>query len=138
MVPSLLEDPAMNMGAVLAGTIRSLAITGMLFGALIIGALTDQIGRRKSPMICASWFSICMGLSALAPTPELLGLFRFFAGLGLGGIIPTAAALTNEYAPARYRTVVYAFMFSEVPLGGILASSLSIPLVPAFRWRVMF
>lgn len=138
VIPTLLQDPAMNLGPEQAGFIGSLALTGMLFGALIIGTITDQIGRRKSLMICASWFSVCMGLSALAPTPELLGLFRFLAGLGLGGTMPTSAALINEFAPARYRTVVYAFMFSGVPLGGVLAASLSISLVPTFGWRVMF
>ncbi len=138
VIPFLLDDPAMGLGPAQAGVIGSLALVGMFFGALIVGTITDQIGRRKSLMICASWFSVCMGLSALAPNAELLGLFRFLAGLGLGGTLPTAAALTNEYAPARYRTLVYAFMFSGVPLGGVLAASLSILLEPIYGWRVMF
>lgn len=138
VVPSLLDDPAMAMGAGQAGVIGSLALVGMIFGALIIGTITDQIGRRRSLMLCASWFSIFMALSALSPSPEALGVLRFLAGLGLGGTMPTAAALTSEYVPAKHRTVGNAFMFSGVPLGGVLAASLAIPLVPAFGWRIMF
>ena len=46
-----------------------------------------------------STFSITMGLAALAPSPELFGLSRFIGGIGLGGVIPTASALTVEYSP---------------------------------------
>ncbi len=45
-----------------------------------------------------SSFSITMGLAAIAPSPELFGLSRFIGGIGLGGVIPTASALTVEYS----------------------------------------
>ena len=35
---------------------------------------------------------------AFAPNPWIFGLLRFLAGLGLGGVLPTALALINEYA----------------------------------------
>ena len=48
-----------------------------------------------------STFSITMGLAAIAPSPELFGLSRFIGGIGLGGVIPTASALTVEYSPKK-------------------------------------
>ena len=42
-----------------------------------------------------------MGLAAIAPSPELFGLSRFIGGIGLGGVIPTASALTVEYSPKK-------------------------------------
>ena len=87
---------------------------------------------------CIAWFSVGMGLVAIAPTPELFGLFRFVAGLGLGGVLPVATALTTEYSPPRYRNIIYAFMFTGFPIGGILAAFLGIFLIPAFGFRIMF
>ena len=65
-------------------------------------------------------------------------MFRFIAGLGLGGVLPVATALTTEYSPARSRNLIYAFMFTGFPIGGILAAFLGIFLIPTFGFRVMF
>ena len=138
VVPALLEHGDWNLTTVGAGFIGSLALIGMLFGALTVGTITDIVGRRKIMFFCISWFSIAMGLCAIAPSPELLGLFRFIAGLGLGGVIPTAIALTIEYSPPHKRSLTNALMFSGYSVGGILAALLAIPLLPAFGWRVMF
>jgi AAHS family benzoate transporter-like MFS transporter len=98
-VPSLLAEPGWNMGPAQVGAIGSYALAGMLIGALGAGAITDAIGRRRIMLIGISWFSVLMVACSLAPTPGLLGLLRFLAGLGLGGVIPSAIALTVEYAP---------------------------------------
>jgi MFS transporter, AAHS family, benzoate transport protein len=138
VVPALLEYREWDLTAVEAGAIGSYALIGMLFGAMMVGTITDIVGRRKIMLFCISWFSLFMGLCAMAPSPELLGLFRFIAGLGLGGVVPTAIALTIEYAPPHRRSFTNALMFSGYSVGGILAALLAIPLLPAFGWRVMF
>ena len=138
VVPALLEYREWDLTAVEAGAIGSYALIGMLFGAMMVGTITDIVGRRKIMLFCISWFSLFMGLCAIAPSPELLGLFRFIAGLGLGGVVPTAIALTIEYAPPHRRSFTNALMFSGYSVGGILAALLAIPLLPAFGWRLMF
>ncbi|MGH3088868.1 MAG: MFS transporter [Rubrobacteraceae bacterium] len=85
-----------------------------------------------------AWFSLSMGLCAMAPSAELFGLFRFIAGLGLGGVVPTAIALTIEYAPPNWRTLANSTMFSGYSIGGILAALLAIALLPDFGFRTMF
>ena len=138
VVPALLKYRDWDLTAVEAGAIGSYALIGMLFGAMMVGTITDIVGRRKIMLFCISWFSLFMGLCAIAPSPELLGLFRFIAGLGLGGVVPTAIALTIEYAPPHRRSFTNALMFSGYSVGGILAALLAIPLLPAFGWRLMF
>ena len=138
VVPSLLEYEPWGLDAKQAGAIGSYALVGMLVGALISGTVTDLVGRRKIILFCLCWFSLFMGVAAVAPSPEVFGVARFMTGLGLGGVLPTASALTLEYAPASRRKLTYALMFSGYSIGGILAASLAIPLVPALGWRVMF
>lgn len=138
VVPSLLEYREWALTPERAGVIGSYALVGMLFGALIAGTITDIVGRRKIMLVSIAWFSVAMGLCAIAPNPELFGLFRFIAGLGLGGVTPTAIALTIEYSPVNKRNFNNALMFSGYSIGGILSALLAIPLLPMFGWRAMF
>ena len=100
VVPKLLEYEPWGLTPQRVGNIGSLALAGMLIGALAVGALTDLIGRRKVLLGCLVWFSLAMGACALAPSAGLFAVGRFLAGLGLGGVMPTTVALTVEYAPA--------------------------------------
>ena len=84
-----------------------------------------------------STFSITMGLAAIASSPELFGLSRFIGGIGLGGVIPTASALTVEYSPKR-QSFIYALMFTGYPLGIVLGAILSMFMLEDFGWRIMF
>jgi AAHS family benzoate transporter-like MFS transporter len=110
----------------------------MLVGSLAVGTLTDTLGRRKTLIACLAWFSVLTGLCAIAPSPEVFGLLRFLAGLGLGGVLPTATALAGEYSDRKSRNLVYAVMLSGMPLGGIIAGFAGARLIPEFGWNVMF
>jgi AAHS family benzoate transporter-like MFS transporter len=118
--------------------IGSYAVIGMLFGALLAGSVTDIIGRRRALLICVTWFSVFTAACGLAPSPEMFGLFRFLAGIGLGGLIPVATALTLEYAPGHRRNIIYTAMMACYNVGGLLAAGLAILLIPIFGWQVMF
>lgn len=140
VVPSILADPDPNwaIDESTAGTLGSTALVGMLLGALLVGTITDLLGRRRIIMICVAWFSAGMALTAFAPTPEMFGLLRFLTGLGLGGVIPTAIALTMEYAEPHRRNMTNAFMFSGYAVGGMIAAPLAIPILAHFHWTTMF
>ncbi len=138
VVPALLAYEPWGLTPAEVGVIGSYAVIGMLFGALIAGSITDIIGRRKALLICVSWFSLFTALCALAPSPGIFGLFRFLAGLGLGGLIPVAGALTLEYAPGHRRNFTYLAMMATYNVGGLIAAGLAIVLIPAFGWPIMF
>jgi len=121
-----------------AGALGSYALMGMVLGTLIVGALTDILGRRRIMLASITWFSVAMGLTAMAPNPEIFGLMRFITGVGLGGVVPTAIALTVEYAPAHRRNFNNALMFSGFSIGGVLAAFLAINLLPSHGFRVLF
>ncbi|BAS13615.1 benzoate transport protein [Arthrobacter sp. Hiyo8] len=68
---------------------------------------------------------------------RLRGL-RLLAGIGLGGLVPSANALVAELVPAKWRSTIATLMMSGVPIGGSIAAVAGIPLIPAFGWPVMF
>jgi len=139
VVPTLVDGSAeWTLTEAQAGRIGSYALIGMLIGALVIGTVTDIVGRRRIMLACIAWFSTAMLLAAFAATPEIFGLSRFLAGLGLGGVVPTAIALTIEYAHPRHRSTTNAVMFSGYSIGGMLAALTAIWVIPELGWRTMF
>ncbi|WP_369986754.1 MFS transporter [Pseudomonas xanthosomatis] len=121
-----------------AGALGSYALFGMMFGALVFGSLADRIGRKKGIALCFALFSGATILNGFASSPSEFGIYRFFAGLGCGGLMPNAVALMNEYAPKRLRSTLVAIMFSGYSLGGMLSAGIGIFLLPRFGWESMF
>ena len=138
VTPALLEYEPWGLTAPEVGTIASYGLFGMLIGALSIGTLSDMIGRRKTIIISVVSFSVFTALLAAAPSPEVFGIFRFLAGLGLGGLIPTAATLVSEYAHTSRGSSSITFMMTGYHVGGVLTALLAIPILPALGWRAMF
>ncbi|WP_019202274.1 aromatic acid/H+ symport family MFS transporter [Tsukamurella sp. 1534] len=121
-LPALLDYDAWSLSKQQAGAIGSYALLGMFFGAILAGTLTDRFGRRRLFMACLIWYSVAMIAVALAPTPELLGVFRFLAGLGFGGVAPVAIALVVEVARPQERNLLNALMLCGLPVGGVIAA----------------
>jgi MFS transporter, AAHS family, benzoate transport protein len=138
VLPHLLDEPSWGLTKSQAGLLGSLAFAGMLVGAVMAGGLADRFGRRRTIITCTLWFSVLTGLCALAPNAEVFGLLRFLAGLGLGGLVPSANALGAEFVPPRRRSVVSTLMMSGVPIGGTAAALIGLRVLPEFGWRAMF
>jgi AAHS family benzoate transporter-like MFS transporter len=138
VLPQLLEEPGWGLTKAGAGLLGSLAFAGMLIGAVLAGTLSDRLGRRTTILACTAWFSLFTTLCAIAPNPETFGVLRLLAGLGLGGLVPSANALATEYVGPRNRSVVSTLMMSGVPIGGSLAALIGIFVLPSLGWEAMF
>ncbi|GAA1048829.1 aromatic acid/H+ symport family MFS transporter [Arthrobacter russicus] len=135
---SLIQDTDWGLTRSTAGTLGSVAFAGMLVGALLAGRTADRLGRRNTILACTLVFSVFTVLCAVAPGPVLFGVFRFIAGVGLGGLMPSVAALAAELVPVKFRAMIATLMLSGVPIGGTMAALLGIGLIPAFGWQSMF
>lgn len=133
---ALMKEWSLSPGQ--AGTIGSMAFLGMMVGALVAGRVSDAIGRRTTIIACGLILSVFTGLCAIASSPWLFGLLRFLAGLGLGGLVPSANALAADVVSPRWRASVATLMMSGVPIGGSAAALLGIPVIPNMGWRPMF
>ncbi|MFI6572332.1 MFS transporter [Nocardia fluminea] len=137
-VPSLLDEPGWEMTASTAGLIGSWTLFGLMVGFLLAGPLADRVGRRKVMMAGVVWFSAGCAICALATSPEFLGAARFFTGIGLGGVVPSAVALTMEFAPRNRRQIYNGMMLTGYSFGGIIAALVAIALLPDHGWRVLY
>lgn len=135
VLPALAEYKEWSLTPLELGGLGAYALVGMLFGALFIGTLSDVIGRKRMLLLAMVIFTITQAGAAFAPTPEIFGLFRFLGGLGMGGIIPVAAALTIEYSAPRKRSLNYGIMYSGYSLGIVAAALVAMALLPVLGWR---
>ncbi|WP_019997442.1 MFS transporter [Aureimonas ureilytica] len=135
VLPALSSEAGWNLTPIQLGALGSYTVFGMLIGGLLVGTLSDLYGRKPLFVACLSLFTVCMAATAMAPTPLIFGLFRFVAGLGLGGIIPIAAALTVEYSPPHRRSLNYGLMYSGYSLGILAAALVGRSLLPDYGWR---
>ncbi|MGQ7906779.1 MFS transporter [Burkholderia sp. BC1] len=138
VLPALIEERTWGLSPTQFGVLGSYALVGMLVGAVLVGTLSDMIGRKKTLIACVGIFSVTMAWASLAQTPAEFGWCRFVGGLGLGGVIPTASALTIEYSPVRRRSFNYALMYSGYALGGVSIALLSLWLLKDSGWRALF
>jgi len=136
VVPVLMRD--WNLTPVLAGMLGSYALIGMLLGALIFSPLADKIGRKTVVLASLTVFSAFTGLVGFATTPNEFGMYRFVAGLGLGGAMPVCISLVTEYMPKSVRSTMVAIMFCGWSVGSIIAAGIGIFLIPAHGWKIMF
>ncbi|MFS7873655.1 MFS transporter [Streptomyces asiaticus] len=137
-LPHLLADSGWGLTSRQAGFLGSLTPIGMLFGALLMGWAADLIGRRRLVLISVSLFSGAMLACAMAPNAELFGVSRFAVGLGVGGVLPTVAALVYEHAPDHRRHLYTTLAFAGAGVGGTLAAVIAATLVPGLGFRFEF
>ena len=135
---SLISETGWGLSKATAGTIGSMAFVGMMIGAIFAGRMADSWGRRRTILGCAVVFSIFTILCAFAPNAAVFGALRLLAGIGLGGLVPSANALVAELVPAKWRSTVATLMMSGVPIGGSIAALVGIQMIPAFGWESMF
>jgi MFS transporter, AAHS family, benzoate transport protein len=121
-----------------AGSLASYALFGMMVGAFIFGTVANRIGLKKAIIICIVLFSGFTFLCGLAQTPTIFAVFRFLAGVGLGGVIPNVVVVMAEYAPKNIRNTLVTTMFSGVAVGGILSGVAGLTLIPNFGWQTVF
>ncbi len=79
------------------------ALIGTILGALVAGRPADRYGRKKALYVIGVLFVLGALGSALAPNVEILMLFRFIGGIGVGGASVCAPIYTAEIAPAANR-----------------------------------
>jgi len=138
VLPVLLRGHVWGLTPATASVVSTVGLVGMMLGGLLVGTITDVIGRRKSLIISVAVFSLCTLLCAFAPGVFVFGLLRFLAGLGLGGCLPTAITLVTEYARSGRGGSATTTVMTGYHVGAVLTALLGIVLIAPLGWRAMF
>ncbi|THD71332.1 MAG: MFS transporter [Bradyrhizobium sp.] len=136
VAPALAKEWGLTKGAL--GPVFSAGLFGLMIGALIFGPLADRIGRKKIIIFSTIAFGIGALVTAFVHDLGMLLAIRFLTGLGLGGAMPNAIAMTSEFNPRRRRATMVMIMFCGFSVGAALGGILAAALIPQFGWRSVF
>jgi MFS transporter, AAHS family, 4-hydroxybenzoate transporter len=120
------------------GPVLSAALVGLMIAAMASGPIADRWGRRWVVIVSVFVFAIFALLTARASSLPELVLLRFLTGLGLGGAMPNAVALTAEYTPKHLQAIVIGAIFTGMPAGAVVASQAAAFMIPRWGWRSIF
>jgi MFS transporter, putative metabolite:H+ symporter len=122
----------------LAGALGSSAFLGMLVGAVLIGALSDRIGRKRSFAASLIVYIVFGAACAVAPSYGWLYVFRLLEGIGLGAEVVVVFVYLAELLPANRRGLLLTLSACLWQLSALLAAVLTVWITPVFGWRAMF
>jgi MFS family permease len=132
----------LHMDAGQVGLTGTIYLVGQVVGALVFGRMTDRLGRKKLFILTLAIYLMGSGIAGLAPNMEFLWVFRFVAGLGIGGEYTAINSAIDELIPSRYRGRVDIAVNGTYWAGALLGATANIWLLSPERigwgWRVGF
>ncbi len=134
--PGIADEWGINRAAL--GIVLSMELIGMAIGSMIFGSAADSYGRRPTVFVCLLLMTTGMYLASTAGSVQVLSAYRFATGLGIGGMLATANALTAEFSSARHRNLAVTLMAAGYPVGVIVGGSIASALLVNHDWRSVF
>jgi AAHS family 4-hydroxybenzoate transporter-like MFS transporter len=120
------------------GLAMTAGVVGTAIGSVCMGMLADRFGRKWMLVLPGLIFGLATLVTKFISNIGQLILYRFIAGLGLGGALPIALAFGSEYAPSRFRKTFSAAMYAGVGTGGVIGGLFGAWFIPRFGWQSIF
>ncbi|MFL6561617.1 MAG: MFS transporter [Bacillus sp. (in: firmicutes)] len=136
VIPILMKE--WSLSPVQAGAIGSYGFFGMMLGAIFFGVMADKFGRKNVLILSVVLFSVFTFLCAFTPGPLMFSIFRFIAGVGIGGVLPNVIASLTDYAPKHMHNMMVSIVMCAFSVGGILAAYIGIYFIPLMGWKSVY
>ena len=121
------------------GIVLSAELIGMGFGSILLGGLADKAGRKPAMLLCLVIMALGMYLAHAASGVWPLTFFRFFTGLGIGGMLAATNAVTAESTSSKSRSLAMALYVIGYPIGGVIGGYAAQSwLLVDYDWRAVF
>ncbi|WP_151829529.1 MFS transporter [Acinetobacter ursingii] len=117
--------------------VMSAALVGLALGAVVSGPLADKFGRKKLLIINLLGFGLFTLLAALSSGVTELMMYRFIAGLFMGGVMPQAVTLVTDYSPMRLNGRMVTIILSGFTIGAAIGGFLAAWIIPHYNWHAM-
>ncbi|MGC4809184.1 multidrug effflux MFS transporter [Micromonospora sp. DT228] len=134
--------PAITAGLQTTETAVQLTLTGTLvglaLGQLLIGPLSDVVGRRVPLLAGLAAHIVASVLCVFAPNIEVLGGLRVLQGLGVAAATVVATAVVRDLFSGASFARIFSRLMLVMGLAPILAPTLGSGLLSWTDWRGVF
>ncbi|MEU1588879.1 multidrug effflux MFS transporter [Micromonospora sp. NPDC005710] len=134
--------PAITAGLQTTETAVQLTLTGTLvglaLGQLLIGPLSDVVGRRIPLLAGLAAHIVASVLCVFAPNIEVLGGLRVLQGLGVAAATVVATAVVRDLFSGASFARIFSRLMLVMGLAPILAPTLGSGLLGWTDWRGVF
>jgi MFS transporter, DHA1 family, multidrug resistance protein len=113
-------------------------LVGLAVGQILIGPLSDAIGRRKPLLVGMSVYALASIVCAFAPTIEVLTAGRFLQGLAGSAGTVLSQALLRDLVEGPMVARVMSRLILVIGVAPVLAPTLGGQLMPHTGWRGLF
>ena len=120
------------------GFVLSMELIGMAVGSVILGNVTDRLGRRPLILLCLCIMALGMFMTTTVAGIAALSLWRVFTGLGIGGMLAATNATVAEYSNTKSRNLCVSLMAIGYPIGAVLGGMVAAQLLKGSDWRAVF
>jgi len=113
----------------------------MLFASislLIIGPITDSIGRRKAAVLCASTLTLGCLMSGLAHSFAWLLLGRFIQAFGSCGLMVISLSVARDMYAGNKLAKAFSIINGIISFSPLLAPFIGSHIDLAFGWHAIF
>ena len=135
-LPKIAEDLAVSSSVVqltLTGTLAGLAL-----GQLVVGPLSDSLGRRRPLMAGIVVHMVASLLCLFAPNITLLGIARGLQGVGAAAAMVVAIAIVGDLFTDRTAATVMSRLMLVLGVAPVIAPSLGAAVLLKASWHWVF
>lgn len=119
---------------------------GLLFALFLVGwgcaflwgPVADKYGRVRTLMLTILWYSVFTFLCCISTRVWQLAVFRFLAGIGIGGEWAMGGTFVAEEWPEDRRKMAAGWMHTGYYVGFFLAAIANYGVGSRYGWRAMF
>src|SRR5438067_2306719 len=137
----LLPKSGMDSSPAHVGFVGSILFAVFLAGwgfSFLWGPIADRFGRTRALAATILVYALFTGAAAFATNVWELGIFRFLAGIGVGGEWAMAGTYVAEAWPEDRRKMGAGYLQTGYYFGFFIAAALNYTIGAHYGWRAMF
>jgi len=132
---------------VIASDLKGAGLVSWIFAAFLLfmavstpiyGKVADLYGRKRVLLFGIGLFTLASLLSGLAPSMELLIVFRALQGLGAGAVLPIAMTIIGDLYTYDERGKIQGVLSAVWGVSGVAGPIIGGFLVETLSWRYIF
>ena len=111
---------------------------GMALGQLMVGPISDVIGRRRLLIVGAIVALLASAIAALSPSIAIFVAARFLQGLGGGACVVLARAMVPDLLSGREAAKTYSMLMAILAIAPAVAPIVGGLLAEPIGWRGIY